>query len=63
MLWTSAQMIVMAGCALALGYGTACFVHGGNICYDCWLALILGRRFENGCNSCGVKLHNDRITH
>lgn len=63
MIWTGTHILVALACGVAFGYGTANVLYGRNICYECWLALVIGRRFENGCNTCGVKTLNDRIIH
>lgn len=39
-------------CGFVLGVATLGFIHGYRYCGTCWLALIIGKRYENGCKNC-----------
>lgn len=47
-----------------LGWVSANFFYGRSAyCYECWIALLNGRRYEDGCANCVARCYNDRITH
>lgn len=54
------DVIVIGVCFFILGWATSSTIHGGGYCRDCWLALVNGKKYEDGCYSCAMKLNNER---
>jgi len=50
--------ILMLIIGFVLGATTLGFVHGYRYCTSCWLALLNGRKYEDGCTSCILNLCN-----
>lgn len=49
---------------IILGWAGANFFYGRTgYCHECWIALIVGKRYEEGCAECVARCYNDRITH
>jgi len=57
-----AGLFILGGGAV-FGWITANFVYGRGDCKDCWVALVNGRRYEEGCTNCAMRCYNDRIQH
>lgn len=46
-----------------LGVITLGTVHGYRYCGNCWVMLVTGRRYEEGCTNCCLKLCNQYPYH
>ena len=53
-------MILSVAAGFVLGYFTYAFLYGCGFCGACWIALANGKRYEDGCTSCAVKINNER---
>lgn len=55
---------VFIGAGFVFGWITANFVYGrSKYCNECWVALVNGKRYEEGCENCAMRCYNDRINH
>ncbi len=46
-----------------LGAYTLGVFHGYRYCANCWLALIIGKKYEDGCMGCVLRLCNQYPYH
>ena len=53
--------LLLMGGGFVFGWASSNFVYGRKVCHDCWLALVKGRRDENGCETCMNWLANERV--
>jgi hypothetical protein len=52
-------IVVLFG-VFILGWMTSNFIYGCGYCGQCWLALVKGRKHEDGCENRAVRLNNER---
>jgi len=55
------ETAMFLGFGVCIGWASSNFMYGRRYCYECWLALIKGRRDEAGCENCMNALLNERI--